>query len=273
MAETTGISWTRSTFNPWIGCTKVGPGCDHCYAAVSTPARAMSIKWGAGEPRRHTSAPLWNKPKLWNAEAKLELEAGKRWSTGGPGFWPVFCASLADVFDNEVDDAWRAELWKLIEATPYLTWQLVTKRVGNVMKMIPEGWRTALPANVWIVATMVNQDEFDRDWPKLRAIPAKVRGLSIEPQLGDIVFPDEVRGLLHWAIYGGESKQGGADARLCRLEWILDGVTRCRRLGISPFVKQMGHNIVGNGQRLTFTGKGANPEEWPEGVHVQEFPL
>jgi hypothetical protein len=123
LAETTGISWTKSTFNPWIGCTKVGPGCDHCYAAVSTPARAIAWagKWGVGEPRRHTSASLWNNPKKWNEKAKATGE-----------FWPVFCASLADVFDNEVDSRGATSCSGSIEATPHLTWQLVTKRVGNV---------------------------------------------------------------------------------------------------------------------------------------------
>lgn len=273
MAEETGISWTRSTFNPWIGCTKVGPGCDNCYAEQLDKRHRWkgAEHWGPGVPRMHTSVGIWQNPARWNKQAAKERELGITWN-GAFGFWPVFCASLADVFDNDVPGAWRTELWKLIEETPNLTWQLVTKRVGNVYRMVPESWMDGFPANVWLVSTMVNQEEFDRDWPKLEALPARVRGLSIEPQLGDIVFPDSVRGLLHWAIYGGESKQGKADARLCRLEWILDGITRCRRLGIAPFVKQMGHNITGNGQRLTFTGKGADPAEWPEGVDVREFP-
>jgi protein gp37 len=121
----------------------------------------------------------------------------------------------------------------------------------------------------------VNQDEFDRDWPKLRAVPAKVRGLSVEPMLGPIDLSDDVRGALHWIIYGGESKQGGAEARPCDVMWIVDGIVQCREFGIAPFVKQLGHGAHGSGAPLTFkiTGKGADPAEWPNGLRVQEFPL
>lgn len=273
MAETTGIAWTNSTLNPWIGCTKVGPGCDHCYAEVSTPSRTMGIKWGAGQTRRRTSNQVWNQPHKWNKAREIAMNA---YALGrGPKPLPhrVFCASLADVFDNEVDWRWRIELWALIRACPYLTWQLVTKRVGNVMKMVPHEWLSNWPENVWIIATVVNQDEFDRDWPKLREIPAVVRGLSIEPMLGPITFPQDVRDLLHWAIYGGESKQGGAEARPCEVLWIESGVEQCRQLGIAPFVKQLGHGATAHGIPLLWgTGKRADPTEWYETIQVQEFP-
>lgn len=98
MAEKSIIEWTRSTFNPWIGCTKVSSGCDECYAAVSTPARAMKIEWGAGKPRHRTSPSTWAQVRRWNAKAAATGE-----------FRPVFTASLADVFDNEVPDEWRAD--------------------------------------------------------------------------------------------------------------------------------------------------------------------
>ena len=100
MAENSKIEWCHHTFNPWIGCTKVGPGCDHCYAAESTPARAMKISWGSGNPRHRTSKELWKQPLRWNARAKAE---GRQWR--------VFCASLADILDNEVPTEWRDELW------------------------------------------------------------------------------------------------------------------------------------------------------------------
>lgn len=284
MAEKTGISWTKSTFNPWIGCTKVGPGCDACYAEALDGRHKWGGKthWGVGTPRMRTSESYWLQPLKWEKMAK---ETGE--------FWPVFCCSLADVFDNEVPQEWRDDLWNLIENTPHLTWQLVTKRVSNVMKMIPENWRAQLPKNVWIVATMVNQDEFDRDWPKLRAIPARVRGLSVEPMLGNIQFPDitrslgykseleNVRGELHWVIYGGESKQGFHMPRECRLTWLNDGIAQCRELGIAPFIKQAGHAIT----TATMTsegilhhlpawavGKNADPTRWPKWMQVQEFP-
>lgn len=263
MAEKSGIGWTKSTFNPWIGCTKVGPGCDHCYAETLDIFRKFggATHWGAGVPRMRTSVSNWRQPLTWNKQAQKTGE-----------FWPVFCASLADVFDNEVDPVWRSDLFSLIEATPHLTWQLVTKRVGNITSMVPSNWMLSWPQHVWIIATMVNQEEFDRDWPKLKRVPATVRGLSVEPQLGDIVFPAGTEEDLDWVIYGGESKQGSEPARECKWEWLIDGVAQCRRRGIAVFVKQMGHNITLMGAQMTFTGKGADLEEWSPQLRVQEFP-
>ncbi|GAB7542982.1 hypothetical protein CS8_026520 [Cupriavidus sp. 8B] len=119
MSESTKIEWTDATFNPWIGCTKVSPACDHCYAEVSTPARALRVTWGAKEDRHRTSAA----PLRWNAQhAEFFATHGRRRR--------VFCASLADVFDNAVDPAWRVDLLQLIADTPNLDW-LLTKRIGN----------------------------------------------------------------------------------------------------------------------------------------------
>lgn len=183
MAESTRIEWADATFNPWIGCTRVGPGCDNCYAAVSTPSRSMSIKWGAGEPRHRTSASNWAQPLVWERKAQaFQAQHGRRQR--------VFCASLADVFDNEVPPAWRAELFALIASTPNLDWMLLTKRIGNVAKMIeaPGMQKCGLPANVWLGATVVNQQEAERDVPKLQDTQATVRFLSIEPMLGPITL-------------------------------------------------------------------------------------
>ncbi|WP_197282885.1 DUF5131 family protein [Novosphingobium sp. ST904] len=89
MAENSAIEWTHHTFNPWIGCTKVGPGCDNCYASDLATVR-LGVKWGPGEERRHTAASTWKQPRVWNRKAEA---VGTRFR--------VFCASLADVFDNE----------------------------------------------------------------------------------------------------------------------------------------------------------------------------
>jgi protein gp37 len=297
MAEKSEISWTKSTFNPWIGCTRVGPGCDHCYAEAMDARKRWGggvVHWGPGVPRMRTKPANWSKPLKWDKAAALERSSGKRdpkddWK-GPIGFWPVFCASLADVFDNEVADEWRTDLWALIESTPHLAWQLVTKRVGNVMKMVPEAWRKGgLPAHVVIIATVVNQEEFDRDWPKLREIPARWRGLSVEPMLGPIRFLPQksVYGKLHWVIFGGESNQGGHKARPCDLSWIWDGIDQCRELDIAPFVKQLGSHPLdvpggtpapfeppGMKWKLLLKDKaGADPAEWPARLRVQEYPI
>lgn len=131
MSENTKIEWTDATFNPWIGCTKVSPACDHCYAEVSTPARTLAVTWGAKEDRHRTSAPNWKLPLRWNAQHDEFFAANGRRRR-------VFCASLADVFDNAVSPSWRADLFQLIERTPNLDWLLLTKRIGNVPAMMLE---------------------------------------------------------------------------------------------------------------------------------------
>ncbi|MBW9102896.1 phage Gp37/Gp68 family protein [Paraburkholderia phenoliruptrix] len=189
MSENSKIEWTDHTFNPWEGCQKVGPGCDHCYAEArnSRFAGGTPINWGPGAPRRRTSAVNWRKPLQWNAgHAEFFAAHGRRQR--------VFCASLADVFDNAVPNAWRADLFDLIWNTPHIDWLLLTKRIGNAGPMIGRalelagrGVNTPWPwSNVWLGATIVNQEEADRDIPKLLATPARVRFLSMEPLLGPV---------------------------------------------------------------------------------------
>lgn len=129
MAENSAIEWCDHTFNPWIGCTKVGPGCDHCYAEHLMDTRYGRVQWGAGNPRSRTSAANWTLPEKWNRDAAAFMAARGRRQR-------VFCASLADVFDNEVINDWRVDLFRLIAATPNLDWLLLTKRIGNAKPML-----------------------------------------------------------------------------------------------------------------------------------------
>lgn len=222
MAEHSEISWTDATFNPWIGCTKVSPGCDHCYAARDNERRKWVPGWGAGVPRRRTKT--WGDPIKWNAKAALT------------GYRPrVFCASLADVFDNEVADEWRADLWQLMRETPNLRWMILTKRIGNALKMVPSDW--PLP-HVGIMATMVSQEEYDRDRMKLYEVPAPWRGISAEPLLGRMILDHaNSRGKLHWVITGGES---GPDRRPLDMNAVRYLRDQCRELGIAFHHKQNG---------------------------------
>jgi len=193
MSENSKIEWTDHTFNPWEGCQKVGPGCDHCYAEARNArfSGGQAINWGPGAPRRRTSEANWRKPLAWNAaHDKFFAEHGRRQR--------VFCASLADVFDNAVSAQWRFNLLRLITETPNLDWLLLTKRIGNAAEMLEqamraithqrEGWADNYLPNVWIGATVVNQAEADRDIPKLLAAPARVRFLSMEPLLGPVTI-------------------------------------------------------------------------------------
>jgi protein gp37 len=199
MAENSAIEWTDHTFNPWVGCTKVSPACVRCYAEAWAKRTGQDNLW-AGK-RRRTSEANWKQPIIWNRKAKA---AGVRAK--------VFCASLADVFDNQVPDGWRVDLWRLIEQTPDLDWLLLTKRPQNAGRMIVEARRALLGAdvedrhlewpwpNVWLGTTVDNQAEADRRIPHLLATPARVRFLSCEPLLGPVNLT-RIQMPLRWGTY------------------------------------------------------------------------
>ncbi|WP_257765334.1 phage Gp37/Gp68 family protein [Burkholderia glumae] len=179
MSENSKIEWCDHTLNPWIGCAKVSPGCDNCYAEHMMDTRLHRVKWGPDQPRARTSAANWREPVRWDTQHEQFFAAHGRRQR-------VFCASLADVFDNAVPAIWRRNLAALIEATPNLDWLLLTKRIGNAAPMLVNMFPAGTPDHVWLGATVVNQAEADRDVPKLLATPASVRFLSIEPMLGPI---------------------------------------------------------------------------------------
>lgn len=237
----------------------------------------------------------WNLPLRWNRSAERERAAGVLWA-GRPGFWPVFCASLADVFDNEVPVEWRFDLFRLIRQTPFLTWLLVTKRIGNARTMLPaEKWD-----NVWLGVTAVNQDEVDRDVPKLLSIAGVAkRFVSYEPALGPVDWThwlpepglktrttSEFKSTpaLAWIIVGGESAQGGAAARTFDISWASSTIAQCKGRA-AVFVKQLGAAPEWNDPDpdnsepphwLAYKFKdraGADPFEWPADLRVREFPL
>lgn len=291
MADKTGIEWTDSTFNPWIGCTKVSPACDNCYAEA-TDARGIfgGSHWGAGVPRKRTSAANWRTPLQWNAKRFMECgECGWRGerdaeligcgacgssSSMNDARRRVFCASLADVFDNEVPEHWRWDLFKTILATPNLDWLLLTKRIGNARIMLNDAaaaatgdfvgaksWDRKPWPNVWLGATVCNQAEADRDVPKLLAVPARVRFLSMEPLLGPVglnytrqriqaqrsQLARAINGetWLDWVIVGGES---GPKARPMSPQWARDLRDQCRAVGVPFLFKQWGEWVPMLGQ-------------------------
>lgn len=250
----TKIEWTSTiaedgtvtpgySFNPWVGCTKIGPPCDHCYAESWAKRSGHPELW-QGE-RRRTTESNWRSPIRWNAKAGAEGVRRR-----------VFCASLADVFDNQVPVRWREDLWNLISETPNLDWLLLTKRPQNIRKMLPawetkpwgDGW-----SNVWLGATCGDQAEYDRDWPHLRNVPAVIHFISHEPSLGPLHNLHETDGPPpNWVICGGES---GHDARWMDPVWARSLHEACAVAGTRFFMKQM-------------TGKKSIPPD----LLIREFP-
>jgi len=307
MGAETGIAWTDHTFNPWWGCTRVSPGCEHCYAeswdarwsSEVHPGRGAE-HWGPEAPRRFFGETHWNEPRAWNRKA---LAAGR--------LHKVFCASMADVFEKREDlIPWRSKLWDLIESTPFLDWQLLTKRPENWREMLRGDWMERPRSNVWIGTSVEDQRRADERIPRLLEIPAAVRFLSVEPLLepidltrwipsfdpplfegmgtgscdwGDcdepsISFRCDVYGHgwlpvcrehrgIHWVIIGGES---GPSARRCDLGWIRMVAQQAQLAGVDLFVKQLGTNA---GQELGHgRGKNDDPASWPVELQVRQFP-
>lgn len=267
MAENSKIEWCDATFNPWLGCTKVSNGCQHCYAEALMDKRWGKVEWGPQGQRKRTSKANWRKPYQWNKKAASE---GRRYR--------VFCASLADVFEHKPDqpemDEWRADLFSMIAATPRLDWLLLTKRPELVNQTIErvtgfsdaEMWFHSA-GNVWIGTSVEDQAAADKRIPELLKVPAKVRFLSCEPLLGPVtltswdqyIYPDgfenngpmqailglsyEPDNLIDWVIVGGES---GPKARPMHPDWARSLRDQCVEAGVPYFFKQWGEFCPGS---------------------------
>ena len=262
MGSLTSISWTDHTFNPWIGCTKVGPACDGCYAdaMMGQDGRFKRATWGGPGQRSvlsKTGASNWKLPLKWNREAGVAIE---HWRTNpfARSEFPkpsrfVFCASLADVFDKDAPVEWRSELFDLIRATPNLTWLLLTKRPQMIVKLFAEAvdfrrgagptLAEAWPRNAAVGATMVTQAEFDRDGGHLAIAKAALRPAftfaSVEPMLGAINMGEEIS-WLDWVITGGETDQGEHKARPAHPIWFQSLRDQCASAGVAYHHKQNG---------------------------------
>lgn len=274
MGENTNIEWCSHTFNPWRGCTKVSPGCANCYAeAMSKRNPAVLGVWGDNGTRVVAVDSYWKQPLKWNRDAE---KAGERRR--------VFCASLADVFEDHpaIEPGWRADLGQVIQNTPQLDWLLLTKRPENVYRMLPDFWINfyepyGMPKNVWIGTTVENQEQADKRISELLKIPASVRFLSCEPMLGPIDLTNvgpERWDVLHgwkpasenypegantsrvdWVICGGES---GPNARPMQTIWAQALRDQCQAAGVPFLFKQWGEYLPDN--QNPKVGSGISPE-------------
>lgn len=274
MGQITGISWTDHTLNPWWGCQRVSPGCEHCYAETLAVTRRKLPVWGppSTTERKRIASGLKDLPK-WNAAAKRDGVRRR-----------VFCASMADVFEAHPQVApWRAEALDLLAQCDGLDVQLLTKRPENIRGMVPTAWLTNWPAHVWIGTTVEDQRRAEERIPHLLKVPAAVRFLSCEPLLESIdldpmrcdfcgrseaqlqddrewsegngngwcnacdhelsvghwldACADESQRGVNWIIVGGES---GPGARPFDLAWARSIVGQCDEAVVPVFVKQMG---------------------------------
>jgi protein gp37 len=288
MGEQTNIEWCDHTFNPWRGCTKVSPGCTHCYAeTLSLRNPGVLGKWGPNGVRAVASESYWRKAACWDAAAVRD------------GVRRRVFFSLGDWLEDRADLIRpRRRFLDTICHTPALDWLLLTKR--------PELWESVLSKTLeeWVNSGDLARDDFgyhqvwqwlnvdekrDKGYPlhnawvgvsvedrryglprieRLREIPATLRFLSVEPLLQDLGFLrlEEV----DWVIIGGES---GTSARPCDIHWIRAVVRQCWFAGIPAFVKQLGSNPVEGGKPLRLRdSKGGDPSEWPEDLRIREWP-
>ncbi len=264
----TKIEWADHTFNPWIGCTKVSPGCEHCYAEELMDKRLGRAKWGTGAARIRTSANYWREPLRWASETSRPSR--------------VFCASLADWLDPEVPIDWLVDLMDLVRRTPWHNWLLLTKRPELWSKRLSEAmvyddqrtmlrgeikrsdvalfiggwlegiapWRGAshVPSNIWVGATIEDQKRADERIPRLLEIPARVRFLSCEP----LLEPVKLEGL------------NGTCTMCVSYNCELDAPAGF--LHSAPCNQKI-HWVICGGE----TGSGARPmnESWAEALRVQ----
>ena len=279
----TKIEWTDKTWNPIIGCSKVSPACDHCYAERMA-CRLATMGSRIDAPYFEVVDLVDNK---WTGKtAFVESALGK------PLHWRkpcrVFVGSMTDLFHEDTPDAWLGHVFTVMARTPHITYQILTKRpermrdymsivgvaenTGHSIKLKP--W-----PNIWLGVTVENQEQADKRIPILLDTPAAVRFVSIEPMLGPIdltcvkgrtvgtfdALADHADGdgpALDWVICGGET---GPRARMLRPDWAVDLLMQCNAAGVPFFFKKWG------------SYKG--PEDWrvPGGEEiggqiVREFP-
>lgn len=236
MGASTAIEWTDATWNPWHGCTKVSPGCAHCYMF-----REKKV-YGQDPTAVVRSKTKFRDPLKW---AK-QIRAGNR-----PPGMKVFVCSWSDFF-HAAADAWRAEAWAIMRDTPEITYQLVTKRIERAAACLPPDWGAGYP-NVWLGTSVEDQKRADQRIPLLLQVPAAVHWISAEPLLGPIgltfmlsdpfqFHPPRPATLpsLDWVVAGGES---GPNCRPPRPEWVRSLRDQCVAAGVPFFFKQWGEAV------------------------------
>ena len=253
MVTNTSIEWCDTTWNPVTGCTKVSPGCAHCYA------EGIAKRLWKGRPFEdvRVHADRVNQPYRWRKPRR------------------VFVNSMSDLFHEDVPFRFIDAVFHVMRETPKHTYQILTKRPDRMRLYMRDTRARSLP-NVWLGVSVENQRMADERIPLLLDTLAAVRFLSVEPLLGPVNLHPWLSGGINWVIVGGES---GPKARPCELRWIGSIVDQCAAAGVSAFVKQLGarpmHTSLTDarlGPLQIADRKGGNPDEWPPELRVREWP-
>ena len=264
MGKETEIGWCDSTFNPWWGCVRVSPGCEHCYAQSFTTRLGMDL-WGPTAPRRFFGDKHWDEPLRWDAHAR---------TSGKP--WRVFCASMADICENREDLLpYRERLMSLVAHTRHLTWLFLTKRPEDYLRLFGEGFFLA-NSHVWPGFTAENQAMLDKRATAVFELPGSgKKWMSAEPLLGPLDFTEWMECTctsegehcqvclsgLDWVVVGGES---GDPRRDCGIEPIVSIVSQCTAAGVPVYVKQDCARLPGQQGRIP--DEIWKRKEWPKVV-------
>jgi len=226
MPDKTGIEWTDATWNPVTGCTKVSPGCAHCYA------ESITIRFKRG------GAFLPDKAAICLHEDRLEQP--KRWRK--PRM--IFVNSMSDLFHEEVPFEFVDKVFEVMESCSWHTYQVLTKRPEKMLEYAQSRDHKNWPDHVWAGTSVENQYWIDRRIPILRQVPAAVRFLSCEPLLKALKL--DLEGI-HWVIVGGES---GPRARPMDISWVRDIRDQCLAERVPFFFKQWGGRNSKAGGRI-----------------------
>ncbi|MBC6429679.1 phage Gp37/Gp68 family protein [Nostoc sp. HG1] len=302
----TNIEWADETINPIVGCSRISPGCEKCYAA--TAAKSPRLQ----QFTQYQAVSKWDGTVEF---VKSQLIKPLYWRKSKR----IFVCSMADLFHANVPDEWIHQVMAVAALSPQHTFQILTKRPERMKEYFSQQslwvkWYEAakenlwdavsekfgglinlqqyftlqpfpLP-NMWLGASTENQQMADKRIPILLQIPASVRFLSCEPLLEEIDFRQAgviqklisddsewelVNEDIQWIVVGGES---GPNSRPCHIEWIESIVQQCQQSQTPVFVKQLGANAKFDQQRFkTRDNKGGDIEEFPQHLQVREFPF
>ncbi|MEU5043221.1 DUF5131 family protein [Streptomyces griseorubiginosus] len=262
------IEWTGETLNPTTGCDRISPGCDNCYALTM----AKRLK-GMGQAKyQNDGDPRTSGPGFGLTIHPDTLDVPLRWKKPRT----VFVNSMSDLFHARVPVAFITQVWRMMQATPQHTYQILTKRPERLVRVLDRVYDALelngpLP-NVWL-GTSVESNDYVRRIDALAQVRAAVSFVSAEPLLGPLPSADFTG--ISWAIIGGES---GPGARPFSPQWAADLIGQARQAGAAPFVKQLGsvwaRDTYYAGKSVAAHGdpKGGNPDYWPTHLRVREYP-